>query len=97
MEVENKEIRGWVLHIIAGVQPYYASFRMIKAELEDLGFHYPDRKLKANLKYLVDKGYITLQETEHNGVKRRLNSVTPKGIDLIEKNIPEDPGVMTVG
>lgn len=95
--IENKEIRGWVLNILERARPYGASFSVIESTLLDLGFHVTDNELKAHLVYLTEKGYVRLEEIERNRVKRRINYITPKGVDLLEGNIPEDPGVMHVG
>lgn len=94
---KNREIRGWALRVIGGYLPYGASFRVLEAELEELGLACPETELKGHLKYLLDKGYITLEEIERHTIMRRVNHITPKGIDLLEGNISADPGVMLVG
>ena len=43
--------------------------------------------------YLREKGYIAIEEAECLGVSRKLAKLLPKGIDLIEGNIPPDVGV----
>ena len=94
---KNREIRGWALRIIGDAQPYGASFRVLEAELDELGLACSETELKGHLKYLLDKGYVTLEEIERHGITRRVNYITPKGIDLLEGNISADPGVMLVG
>jgi len=97
MNVENREIRGWVLRICQRAQPYGASFQVIEVTLMDAGFHVSLSEVKAHLKYLEGKGYIRMEELKHEGVKRRVNYITPKGVDLIEGNIDPDPGVLLDG
>ena len=94
MKIENKEIRGWILRICQRAQPYGASFQVIEITLMDAGFHVSLTEIKSHLKYLEDKGYIQMEELKQEKVKRRINSITPKGIDLLEGNIEADPGVM---
>ena len=95
--VENREVRGWTLNIIDRMKPYGASPELIDASLSQLGFSTSINEIKANLKYLEEKGYIRLEEIERNGVRRRINYITPKGVDLKEGNIEPDPGIMLVG
>ena len=97
MSVENREIRGLCLQICERAQPYGASFRTIEETLADVGFHLSPAEVKAHLQYLHHKGYLHLEEVEKHGVKRRINYITPKGVDLLEGNIPSDPGVMISG
>lgn len=92
--VENREIRGWVLRICERAQPYGASFTVIETTLMESGFHSSLSEIKAHLQYLERKGYIRMEEVEVGGVRRRINSITPKGVDLMEGNIDPDPGVL---
>ena len=92
--IENQEIRGWILRICHRAQPYGASFTVIETTLIEAGFHASLTEIKAHLKYLEEKGYIRMEEIEKNGVRRRINYVTPKGVDLLEGNIEPDPGVL---
>lgn len=94
---ENKEVRGWILNMLDRANPYGASFSVIEATLLDLGFNVGINELKAHLVYLTEKGYCRMEEIERNRVKRRINYITPTGVDLLEKNISDDPGVMRVG
>lgn len=94
---ENREIRGWILKICHRAQPYGASFRIIEETLVDVGFHLSLSEIKAQLKYLQHKEYIHYEELEKEGIKRRLNWITPKGVDLVEGTIDADPGVMLDG
>jgi repressor of nif and glnA expression len=95
--VENREARGWILNIIDRQKPYGTSPEMIETTLLEIGFNCTLNEIKSHLKYLEEKGYIRLEEIERSGVRRRLNYITPKGIDLKEGNIQPDPGIMQVG
>ena len=94
MGAEGKEIRGWLLNIVDRAKPYGASFKVIEHTVADMGFHVSENEIKAHLKYLLQKGYTSLKEMDHMGIKRSLNFITAKGMDLKEGNIPPDPGVM---
>lgn len=97
MNLENKEIRGWILNTIDRAKPYGASFQLIEITLTDLGFNCSGNEIKAQLKYLGDKGYIKHEVIVRNCIERHLNFITPKGVDLMEGNIPPDPGVIIIG
>jgi len=92
--IENQEIRGWILRICQRAQPYGASFTVIETTLAEVGFHASLTEIKAHLKYLEEKGYIRMEEIEKSRIRRRINYVTPKGVDLLEGNIEPDPGVL---
>ena len=93
---ENREMRGWILNIIDRAKPYGASFEVIEVTLTDLGFNVCETEVKAQLKYLSDKGYVKYEPIERSGIVRHLNHITPKGVDLLEGSIPADPGVMII-
>ena len=97
MSVENREVRGWILRICDRAQPYGASFTVIETTLMEVGLHVSLNDVKAQLKYLEEKGYIRMEEIERHGVKRRINYITPRGVDLLERNIEVDPGVLLDG
>lgn len=97
MNPENSELRGWILNILLRANPFGASFEVIETSLSDLGFFCSINELKGHLKYLMQKKYVNLEEIERGGVKRRINYITPRGIDLKEGNIEKDPGVMLLG
>ncbi|MBW1666727.1 MAG: hypothetical protein JRJ66_01510 [Deltaproteobacteria bacterium] len=92
--ITNREMRGWILRICDRAKPYGASFRVIETTLIESGFHASISEIKAHLKYLEEKGYIRMETLQKSGVKRRINYVTPKGVDLLEGNIEPDPGVL---
>ena len=92
--IKNREIRGAILRALA-----HTPFRAIsiKTLSRALMGSYPDlvSDVRVHLSYLADKGYITLvdvDEAEAGGVEYLVN-LTAKGVDLIEENIPADPGI----
>jgi len=94
---ENREVRGWILQICNRAQPYGASFTIIETTLLETGFHVSLSEIKSHLKYLEQKGYIRSEFIQKDGVKRWVNYITPKGVDLIEATIEQDPGVLLNG
>ena len=93
-DTENREVRGWILKICERAQPYGASFQVIETTLAEAGFHETLTEVKAHLQYLQRKGYIQMEEVKAGRIKRRINSILPKGVDLIEGSIDDDPGVL---
>ena len=89
--VENREVRGWILRICQRASPHGASFELIENTLAEAGFHISLNEVKNLLVYLKEKEYIRLEEVEIDGIKRRINYITPHGVDLLEGNIEPDP------
>lgn len=54
--------------------------------------------LRSHVAYLVDSGYATREDIDHEKYKWStadyILKVTPKGIDLLEGNIQPDPGIL---
>lgn len=55
--------------------------------------------IDGHVAYLVDSGYAVREEIDHEkfefSTAQYIARITPKGIDLIEKNIEPDPGIET--
>lgn len=54
-----------------------------------------ESELLVHLRYLAAKGYVRLTEIEAViGLAPQRVELTPRGIDLLEKSIPADPGII---
>ncbi len=95
---KNREIRGMILKIIHSNYPDQAGDTLIKEILEDSGFSVSDQEIKAHIDYLANGGYIEASCINNKGlgINRTVCKLTPKGINLIEGNIEEDPGIEVI-
>lgn len=93
--VQNKQIRGHILRILHLSYPQPLATRVIDVCLVDAGLGVSQTALNGQMKYLQDRGYIELKETELKSINQMMSivSLTSQGIDLLEKTIT-DPGVM---
>lgn len=95
MNVQNRVIRGRILKILKTNYPYPAGEELISNILTDAQYNISPPQVNAHLIYLKEKGYIEMQNTHVPGLEihRNLAKLTTKGIDLLEENIAQDPGV----
>lgn len=92
---EAKTIRGHILKILKTNYPYEAGDKLLTEILNDAGYSVTPSQVNGYLAYLKEKEYIELRELnlEEMGIYRQMARLTADGIDLIEGNIPADPGV----
>lgn len=93
---EVKEVRGFILNILNLQYPSPASDRLISLTLNDSRLDGSLPQIRRHLQYLEDGQYITTEEAHELGIQRTMATITKKGIDLLEGNIPDDPGVMVI-
>ena len=89
----SREIRGRIMKILKLNYPQQTGDKLIAEILLDAQYSTTPAAVETQLIYLREKGYIALEEAECLGVSRKLAKLLPKGIDLIEGNIPQDVGV----
>jgi DNA-binding PadR family transcriptional regulator len=92
---EAREIRGRILKILDLDYPHEVSDRVIALTLNDISYNVNPAILQGYLDYLKDKGYVECRQLESDdlGLTMRVAKLTAKGKDLLEGNIPDDPGV----
>ncbi len=91
---ENRRIRGEILNILHFNYPIPLSDRQIIRYLEQLNVTtYSD--INAHLEYLKDSEYVTLDMKQLPSIRQenKFVKLLPKGINLIERNIPDDAGI----
>ena len=89
------EIRHYIMVILERALPVGASEKLISTSLTSIGLMISDSEMEIQLGYLEEKGYITYSAVRDKITKisRKIAKLTAKGIDLIEGNIPPDPGI----
>jgi len=91
---ENRRIRGQILNVLHMNCPNMLSERQVTSWIEQLGY-VTYGEIKGFLEYLKDAGYIAIEQKETKLLHQEncFVKITPKGTNLFEGNIPEDPGI----
>lgn len=91
--MKHNILRGKLLALLKELYPDgMEEMAIISIEYE---YYKPD-DIRASLAYLTDKNYISKRQTPHllkPGEMIVGYKIAPAGIDLIDGNIPEDPGI----
>ena len=93
--IETKELRGRILAVLDYNYPVGLSEKLVMQSLVAARFDVTRRELKAQLAYLSEKGYVTLQQVGFADIDlaRQMVKLTVSGKDLVDGNIDPDPGV----
>ena len=93
-ELTNKEIRAYILKVAKISYPRPVGSNVIDVCLVDAGMAQGGSQVEGHLQYLAEKGYVKLEKSrlEITGTAIALVTLTPTGIDLLERTI-SDPGV----
>lgn len=93
--IEKKELRGRILAVLDYNYPAGLSEKLVLQSLVAARFDVTRRELKAQLAYLSEKGYVTLQQVGFADIDlaRQMVKLTVSGKDLVDGNIDPDPGV----
>jgi len=91
----SQEVRHYILVALDKALPVGASQELLELTLDTIGLMVSDSELEVQLGYLKEKGYVTTEKVtdRHTKISRKIAKLTAKGIDLIEGNIPADPGI----
>jgi hypothetical protein len=87
-------LRGKLLDLLRKVYPEGIDRQTVMSIL--FQYHRMDDIL-ASLEYLVDTEYILLKKHPHPYIKQenmQWYKLTPKGLNLLDGNIPDDPGIL---
>lgn len=93
--IETKELRGRILAVLDYNYPVGLSEKLVLQSLVAARFDVTRRELKAQLAYLSEKGYVTLQQVGFADIDlaRQMVKLTVSGKDLVDGNLAPDPGV----
>ena len=87
-------LRGKLLGLLKKVYPDGVE----KSTVISIFFQYHKMDdISSSLEYLVDKEYVIKKEYSHPYVTQEMihwYKLSPKGIDLMDGNIPADPGII---
>jgi len=91
---KDNVLRGKILDLLNKVYPEGIDQKTIVSIL--YSYHKLD-DINSSLEYLTDKKYILMKENQDPIIKHekfKWYKLTPHGIDLIEGNINDDPGIL---
>ena len=99
MALRARDLRWWILTIAEKNYPREVAERLIGLALADVGYSASAGELGTHLAYLEEKGYIARSKAggRELGGTQVLVRLTARGKDLLEHNIPDDPGIDTSG
>lgn len=90
---EYRIARGEVLKMLYSMYPDAVGDNVIKNTFPWI----TEPTIDGHIAYLVDDGYATREMIDHKqyafSTAEYVVKITPKGIDLLEGNIPADPGI----
>lgn len=88
-------VRREILRILDAAYVQGATIELIAISLNDGGYAVTDTEVEEHLVYMRDKGYVDLAVLEAKGLgRRKWARLLPKGKDLLDGNIGDDPGIM---
>ncbi len=93
--IRPKFIRGQILKLLQKNLPADLSADMLWDWMDIRNYSITDTELLVFLSYLEEKGYIALkaERLDTESMDRVMVSLTPKGTDLLEGNIADEPGI----
>ena len=92
--MKDNILRGKLIDLLRKVYPEGAEQKTV---LSIFFQYHKTEDISASLEYLTDKEYVLKKELPHPYLKQeaiRWYKLTPKGIDLMDGNIPADPGIL---
>jgi hypothetical protein len=95
MSTRSRFIRKEILRVLEYSGKQGASIRLLEASLADAGESTPGAEIEGHLRYLAEKDYVTVKETNHQVFGPTIVAyITAHGTDLLEGNIDKDPGIL---
>ncbi len=84
--VDRQVLRGEILNIVCGAEPYGAGTETIHAFLKKKGYTVDKDGIASLCNYLEGKGLIQVEHAVNKvlGIKRDIARITPYGVDVLE-------------
>lgn len=93
-EGEGREFRGFILSMCKTNYPYGCSEELISQAAADMGFAVSPGQISGHIEYMREKGYVRVDELKSGRFIREIVKITARGIDLLDRVITEDPGIL---
>jgi len=95
--ITHKRARGFILKCLNYYPADDINVLVVADFVRNCGCACTDGEVSGHLDYLQSKGYVKKREITDKRVadfSAHVAQITPMGIDLLEANIPEDPGIV---
>lgn len=95
--ITHKRARGFILKCLNYYPSDEINTLIVGDFVRNCGCSCTDSEVLAHLDYLQTKGYVTKKEISDKRMtdfSTKVAQISPKGIDLLEANISEDPGIL---
>lgn len=90
-QARRRMVRYRILKILDAGRPHPVGEGLISEVLVDADLSVSPNSIRKALQYLADKGYVHLSEPR--GASHWEARLLPKGVDYIEDDASEDPGI----
>lgn len=87
--VKNRRIRVALLRLLKTEYPGALDTKALQFAMDNLGYPMPYGDLEAQLRYLEEKGYVSLKRRRGFGVEISFASLSASGWDLLDELIAE--------
>lgn len=95
--ITHKRARGFILKCLNYYPSDSINTLVVADFVRNCGCACTDSEVLSHLDYLQSKGYVEKREISDKRIadfSAMVAQITPKGIDLLEAAIPEDPGIL---
>lgn len=92
---EKETVRSEILDTCNMAAQIGADTKVLRAVLKKIGYDLPDEEIMRQVDYLEQKGLVKTSEIGNArlGIKRTVVTITAAGIDYLEGNTPDIPGI----
>lgn len=92
---EKETVRSEILDTCNMAAQIGADTKVLRAVLKKIGYDLPDEEIMRQVDYLEQKGLVKTSEIGNSrlGIKRTVVTITAAGIDYLEGNTPDIPGI----
>ncbi len=87
--VKNRRIRTALLKLLRTEYPGSLDLKALQFALDNVGYPMPYAELEAHLRYLEEKGYVSLRRRKGFGFDIAFASLTAGGWDLLDEFVTE--------
>jgi hypothetical protein len=89
------EMRGWILKALYTNLPEWTGDQLLAQILSQGAYRMTSSQAWGHCRYLAEKGFVDLQQAsiEKLSMVRNLAKLNAKGVDFVEGNCPEEPGI----
>ncbi len=84
LSVKNRRTRIALLELLSTEYPGALDLRALMFALDSLGYPMPEAMVEAHLRYLEEKGFVSIEKRKGFGFSIAFASLTAEGWDLLD-------------